>query len=42
VAKESGFTSLAYFSRAFRKYSSMTPCAYRKGHSLGGRPQHKR
>jgi LacI family transcriptional regulator len=46
VAKESGFTSLAYFSRAFRKQNGATPREYRKRHSLGsGRaaaPQHKR
>ena len=36
VAKESGFTSLAYFSRAFRRQIGLTPRAYRKRHHLSG------
>jgi LacI family transcriptional regulator len=34
VAKESGFTSLAYFSRAFRRQNGLTPREYRKRHRL--------
>ena len=34
VAKESGFTSLAYFSRAFRRQIGLTPRDYRKKHRL--------
>jgi LacI family transcriptional regulator len=34
VAKESGFTSLAYFSRAFRRQNGLTPREYRKQHRL--------
>ena len=36
VAKESGFTSLAYFSRAFRQQIGLTPRDYRKQHRLSG------
>jgi LacI family transcriptional regulator len=32
VAKESGFASLAYFSRAFRRQIGLTPRGYRKRH----------
>ena len=40
IAKESGFKSLAYFSRAFRQQIGSTPRAYRKRHHLsaGSRP----
>jgi LacI family transcriptional regulator len=34
VAKESGFSSLAYFSRAFRQRIGIPPRAYRKQHRL--------
>ena len=30
IFEESGFRSLAYFSRAFKKYTSLSPSAYRK------------
>ena len=40
VAKESGFTSLAYFSRAFRRQSGLTPRAYRKKHRLSSGSTH--
>jgi LacI family transcriptional regulator len=35
VAKTSGFTSLAYFSRAFRRHAGMTPREYRRERRLG-------
>jgi LacI family transcriptional regulator len=34
VAKKSGFTSLEYFTRAFRKHAGMTPRAYRSSQRL--------
>jgi LacI family transcriptional regulator len=36
VAKKSGFTSMAYFSRAFRQQVGSTPRAYRKQHRMSG------